>query len=60
MTREHIDLWRKAADQGSAGACYNLGLAYANAIVVEEDPALAAEWFFKAADRGHVNHGAVT
>ena len=44
--------FRKAADQGYAGAQYNLGHCYANGYGVKQDRAEAAKWYQKAADQG--------
>ena len=44
--------YRKAADQGFAGAQVNLGLLYANGQGVARDYAEALKWFRSAADRG--------
>ncbi len=42
-------LWyRKAAQEGHAGAQYNLGAAYANGAGVSADQETAVDWFFKA------------
>ena len=44
--------WNPLADQGHAGAQYNLGLMYASGEGVPEDDAEAAGWFRLAADQG--------
>jgi TPR repeat protein len=41
------------ADKGDAGAQYKLGLAYADGAGVDKDPAIAAQWFRKAALQGN-------
>ena len=42
-------LWyRRAAEEGHAGAQYNLGAAYANGAGVSADQETAVAWFFKA------------
>jgi hypothetical protein len=45
--------YRKAADQGVAGAQYNLGVMYHHGQGVTQDYAEAARWYRKAADQGH-------
>ena len=45
--------WKPLADQGHAGAQYNLGLMYANGYGVPEDDAEAVRWYRLAADQGH-------
>ena len=47
--------WKPLADQGHAGAQYNLGLMYADGEGVAEDDAEAARWYRLAADQGHAN-----
>jgi TPR repeat protein len=44
--------YRKAADQGHAGAQNNLGYMYCQGQGVPQDYAEAARWFRKAADQG--------
>jgi hypothetical protein len=44
--------WRKAADQGFAGAQYNLGMMYAHGEGVPQDYAQAITWYRKAANQG--------
>ena len=46
---------RKAADQGDAGAQYNLGAAYRNGQGVSQDYAAAVSWYRKAANRGNAS-----
>jgi uncharacterized protein len=41
-----------AADQGNAGAQFNLGLMYSNGNSVEQDFAEAVKWYRLAADQG--------
>ena len=43
--------FRKAAEQGHAGAQYNLGLCYANGEGVPQNYAEAAKWWRKAAEQ---------
>ena len=45
--------WNPLADQGHAGAQYNLGIMYANGYGVPEDDAEAVRWYRLAADQGH-------
>ena len=45
--------WQPLADQGHAGAQYNLGLLYANGQGVTKDDAKARQWYEKAAVQGH-------
>ena len=45
--------YRKAADQGYAGAQYGLGLSYKNGQGVPQDFAEAAKWYRLAADQGY-------
>ena len=44
--------WKMLADQGHAGAQYNLGWMYANGEGVVEDDAEAVRWYRLAADQG--------
>ena len=44
--------YRKAAEQGLAGAQYCLGACYNNGEGVEQDFEEAAKWFRKAAEQG--------
>ena len=44
--------YRMAAEQGDAGAQYNLGVRYANGEGVPEDDAEAARWYRMAAEQG--------
>jgi TPR repeat protein len=48
-----VELWKKAADMGSANAFNNLGVCYKNGQGVPKDMTKAAEWFEKAANLGH-------
>jgi TPR repeat protein len=45
--------YRLAAEQGIAGAQYNLGVMYDNGEGVSENDAEAAKWYRRAADQGH-------
>ncbi|HDR2334007.1 TPA: SAM-dependent methyltransferase, partial [Enterobacter kobei] len=47
--------YRKAAEQGDAGAQCNLGLMYANGQGVVQDDQQAAAWFRKAAEQGYAD-----
>ncbi len=47
-----VKWYRKAADQGHAGAQNNLGLCYEGGIGVEQDLEKAVEWYTKAAEQG--------
>ena len=46
--------FRKAADQGDAGAQYNLGIMFKQGSGVAQSDVQAARWYRKAADQGHV------
>ena len=45
--------YRKAAEQGDAGAQNNLGKCYHNGQGVAQDYAQAVAWYRKAAEQGH-------
>ena len=45
--------WQPLAEQGHAGAQYQLGLLYANGQGVTKDDAKARQWYEKAAAQGH-------
>lgn len=47
--------WQSLAEQGHAGAQYNLGLLYANGKGVQKDDAKAWQWYEKAAVQGHAD-----
>ena len=53
QTQDDVEAVRLAADQGDAGAQYDLGLMYAEGRGVPQDNAEAARWFRLAADQGH-------
>ena len=53
--RTAVSWFRKAADQGDAGAQHSLGLSYYNGRGVARDYAVAAAWFRKAAEKGNAN-----
>jgi TPR repeat protein/parvulin-like peptidyl-prolyl isomerase len=44
--------WKKAAEQGLAGAQYLLGLAYSDGRGIEEDKSEALTWYEEAAEQG--------
>ena len=50
---EAVRWFRMAAEQGHAGAQFNLGLMYAEGRGVPEDHAAAADWYRMAAEQGH-------
>ncbi len=47
-----LRLWRPLADAGHVDAQFNIGLLYDNGAGVDRDPALAAEWYRRAAQAG--------
>ena len=49
---EAVKWYRKAAEQGNAGAQTNLGVAYHNGAGVPKDDAEAMKWYRKAAEQG--------
>ncbi|MFT4589650.1 MAG: TPR repeat protein [Candidatus Binatia bacterium] len=49
--KEAVRWYRKAAEQGDAGAQYNLGNYIADGRGVAQDHKVAVEWFRKAADQ---------
>ena len=48
-----LRLYRRLADQGHAGAHYNLGFMYANGQGVPQNHAEAVKWYRRAADQGN-------
>lgn len=48
-----VEWFRKAAEQGHAGAQYELGWCYSHGRGVKKDLKKAVEWFRKAADQGY-------
>ena len=50
---EAVKLYRRAAEQGRAGAQCNLGVMYRNGQGVQQDFSKAAHWFEKAASQGY-------
>jgi hypothetical protein len=47
-----LEIWRPIAEQGHAGAQYDVGVIYQRGTGVPEDPAEAARWFLMAAYQG--------
>ena len=47
--------WQSLAEQGHAGAQYNVGLLYGNGQGVQKDDAKAWQWYEKAAVQGHAD-----
>jgi TPR repeat protein len=47
--------YRLAAEQGHAGAQFNLGIMFANGRGVGQDDAEAARWYRLAAEQGHAD-----
>lgn len=47
VKRKAIDVWKKAAERGNAGASYNLGYCYTFGVVVKQDDQIASDWFAK-------------
>ena len=52
--RRAVALYTQAADQGHAGAQYNLGVMFANGDGAERDWDKAVEWMTKAVQQGHL------
>jgi hypothetical protein len=53
--KQAVAWYQKAADQGNAGAQYNLGFMYKNGYGVNKDSKQAVAWYQKAADQGDVD-----
>ena len=56
MPRDYAEAarwFRKAAEQGDAGAQFNLGVTYDRGKGVPQDYAEALRWYLKAAGQGH-------
>jgi TPR repeat protein len=51
--KQAVYWYQKAADQGDAGAQYNLGEMYQYGVGVAQDHKQAVYWTQKAADQGH-------
>ncbi|MBO7224189.1 MAG: sel1 repeat family protein, partial [Kiritimatiellae bacterium] len=49
---EAVKWFRKAAEQGHAGAQYRLGICYGKGLGVPQDHEEAAKWVRKAAEQG--------
>ncbi|EJK44141.1 hypothetical protein THAOC_37349, partial [Thalassiosira oceanica] len=49
-----VELWTKASELGSAGACYHLGAVYSHGVGAEQDVERGVRFYEKAAMRGHV------
>ena len=49
---QKVAWYRKAAEQGNAGAQFNLGLSYAKGLGAQQDFAEAAGWYNNAANQG--------
>ncbi|KAF9900305.1 hypothetical protein EC991_007647 [Linnemannia zychae] len=47
-----MEWYRKAADQGSTDAQYNIGVMYHKGLGVSKDYSAAVEWYLKASDQG--------
>ena len=52
---EGLKWYRQAAEQGDAGAQYNLGVMYYYGEGVPEDDAEAVKWYRKAAEQGYAD-----
>ena len=52
-TKRALELYTLAANQGDAGAQYNLGRMYAIGDGIEQSVSKAREWWTKAAAQGH-------
>lgn len=52
---EAVVWYRKAADQGSAPAQFNLGVHLANGVGCKQDEAEAVKWYREASHQGYVN-----
>ena len=52
--KEAVKWYRKAAEQGHAGAQFNLALMYEEGEGVLEDKKEAVKWYFRAVPQGHV------
>ncbi|MBW2737830.1 MAG: sel1 repeat family protein [Deltaproteobacteria bacterium] len=51
--KEAVTWYQKAAEQGHAGAQYNLAAAYTSGQGVKKDAKLSLKWMVSAAERGH-------
>ncbi len=52
---EALSWFRRAAEQGKAGAQYNLGVMYASGEDVPQDYVEALAWYRRAAEQGHAS-----
>lgn len=52
-----VTLFRKAAQQGNANACYQLSRCYRDGVGVQRSPQLALSWLTQASSRGHILAG---
>ena len=50
--QQRIDLWRKAANEGSPAGQWLLGACYCHGVGVPQDDSEAVKWFRKAAEQG--------
>ena len=50
-----LEIWRRLAEHGDAGAQYNVGVIYQRGTGVPQDPAEAARWFLMAAYQGQAD-----
>jgi TPR repeat protein len=42
-----LKMWRKAADKGNGGACYNIAYCYMFGVVVKQDDQMCSDFFAK-------------
>jgi hypothetical protein len=45
--KQALKMWKKAADKGNAGACYNLAYCYTFGVVVKQDDQISSDFFAK-------------
>ena len=50
-----FEWFRKSAEQGNAGAQYELGLMYRKGLFVPKDEKIAFKWFRKSAEQGNAS-----
>ena len=53
LTKEAVQWFRKAAEQGEAHAQFMLGMCYFNGVGITQDKTEAVKWLQKAAKQGH-------
>ena len=53
LTKEAVEWFRKAAEQGEAHAQFMLGMCYFNGVGITQDKTEAVKWLQKAAKQGH-------